>query len=125
MAKRRKKAWGPSNPLYRYLHGGKKATKTARRRNSRGGNMGRKKSGGKRQFGAQNSLVRDLFVGMGAAAATKRFVGAPLGSFTGAAAGAATSFLLRGNLLGGVAGGFIHDNIGNIGGASGSSGWSF
>jgi len=55
-------------------------------------------------------------LGVGAAALAKRFVGAPLGNFTGAALG----FAVGG--LGGALGGYVHDNIGNIGGA-GSSGY--
>jgi hypothetical protein len=60
-------------------------------------------------------FIGSALVGLGAAAVAKRFVGAPLGGFTGAAAG----FLVGG--LGGAAGGFVHDNIGNVGGASISS----
>ena len=51
-------------------------------------------------------------LGLGAAAVAKRFIGSPLGGFTGAAAG----FLVGG--LPGAAGGYVHDNIGNVGGAS-------
>lgn len=113
---RKKKAWGPSNPLWRYLNRGK-GSKTRRG----GGKMARRKKGGSRSFGKQNTLVRDVFVGMGAAAAAKRFIGAPLGGYTGAAAGGAAVYLTRGSLLGGLVGGFVHDNIGNTGGMSGSS----
>lgn len=80
----------------------------------------RASSGG---FGGGKSLVNtggfigSALKGMGAAALTKRFVGAPLGTFTGAAAG----YLLGGGIAGAV-GGYVHDNIGNVGGGSGVSG---
>lgn len=61
-------------------------------------------------------LLGSALLGLGAAAVAKRFIGAPLGSMTGPAAG----FLVGG--LGGAAGGFVHDNIGNVGGATGSNG---
>lgn len=52
--------------------------------------------------------------GVGAAALAKRFVGAPLGGFTGAAAG----FIASKNLWGAI-GGYVHDNVGNVGGSTG------
>jgi len=61
-------------------------------------------------------LIGSGLKGMGAAALAKRFVGAPLGTFTGAAAG----FLVSRNLYGAI-GGFVHDNVGNVGGASGGN----
>ena len=62
-------------------------------------------------------MVGGALIGLGAAAVAKRFIGAPLGGFTGAAGG----FLVAG--LPGAVGGYIHDNIGNVGGA-GSTGMS-
>lgn len=115
MAKR-KRAWNMSNPLYRYLHGGKKAKKS----NSRvGGNMARKRRGARRSgggFGGGNMIDAGL-KGMGIAAVAKRFVGAPLGGFTGAAAG----YLMTKSLYGAI-GGYVHDNIGNSGSSSSGSG---
>ena len=61
-------------------------------------------------------LLGAAILGVGAAALAKRFIGAPLGSFTGAALG----FAVGG--IGGAAGGYLHDTIGNVGGASGGSG---
>lgn len=57
-------------------------------------------------------ILGAALLGVGAAAIAKRFLGAPLGNFTGAALG----FAVGG--IGGAAGGYLHDNIGNIGGAS-------
>lgn len=100
-----------SNPLYRYLQRGKTAGK---KRKSRGGNMARRRKGSfSRGFGGGSDLIGSGLKGMGAAALAKRFVGAPLGSFTGAAAG----FLISKNIYGAL-GGFVHDNIGNVGGSS-------
>lgn len=56
-------------------------------------------------------IIGAALLGLGAAAVAKRFVGAPFGQFTGAASG----FAVGG--LGGALGGYVHDNIGNIGGA--------
>jgi len=61
-------------------------------------------------------LLGSALLGLGAAAVAKRFIGAPLGGMTGAAAG----FAVGG--IGGAAGGFIHDTIGNVGGSTGSNG---
>lgn len=57
-------------------------------------------------------FVGAALLGLGAAAVAKRFIGAPIGGFTGAAAG----FLVGG--LPAAIGGYVHDNIGNIGGAT-------
>lgn len=66
-------------------------------------------------------LITSFFSGMGAAAASKRFIGAPLGSFTGAASGGALAMLKHQNILGSIVGGYVHDNIGNVGGAGAAS----
>lgn len=60
-------------------------------------------------------FIGAAMLGIGGAAIAKRFIGAPLGGFTGAASG----FLVGG--LPGAVGGWVHDNIGNVGGASGGS----
>jgi hypothetical protein len=120
---RKKRAWNMSNPLYRYLHGGKKASVS--RKSRRSGTMARRKHFGRKSSGGGfggRSLVNGIFVGMGAAAMAKRFVGAPLGAFTGAGAGAASAFLLKENLIGSIAGGALHDFVGNVGGQTGTSG---
>lgn len=116
---RKKRAWNMSNPLYRYLHKGKSA-KT--RKVKRGVGMARRgrRGGSRGGFGGGN-FVTDLLAGMGAAAATKRFVGQPLGSFTGLAAGAGTAMVFKKNMVAYAAGGFIHDNIGNSVGIGTSS----
>jgi hypothetical protein len=57
-------------------------------------------------------FIGAALLGLGAAAVAKRFIGAPLGGFTGAGAG----FLIGG--LPGAVGGYVHDNIGNVGGPS-------
>jgi hypothetical protein len=82
----------------------------ARRRRSRGGGRG-----GLPTFGG--GMIGSVLMGLGAAAVAKRFIGAPLGTYTGAAAGA----LASPNKLGGILGGWLHDNIGNVGGATGSN----
>jgi hypothetical protein len=78
---------------------------------------GRRSSGG---YGKKilpvGGFIGAALLGLGAAAVAKRFVGAPLGQFTGAAGG----FLIGG--LPGAVGGYLHDNIGNVGGAAGSGG---
>jgi len=79
---------------------------------------GRKSGGsfsGKKLFPV-GGLLSAAILGVGVAALAKRFVGAPLGAFTGAALG----FAVGG--VGGAAGGYLHDNIGNVGGASGGNG---
>lgn len=81
-----------------------------RGRRSRSGGFGAR-SGGMLKVGG---FIGAALLGLGAAAVAKRFIGSPLGSFTGAAAG----FLLGG--IPGAAGGYVHDNIGNVGGSSGS-----
>ena len=110
----KKRAWNMSNPLYRYLHRSKKHTKK-----SRGGKMVRhrrgKSSGGgmlSRGIMPVGGLLGAAILGVGAAALAKRFIGAPLGGFTGAALG----FTVGG--VGGAAGGWLHDNIGNLGGGA-------
>jgi hypothetical protein len=65
-------------------------------------------SGGFGGLGGGNMIDAGL-KGVGAAALAKRFLGAPLGNFTGAAAG----FLMTKSIWG-AAGGFGHDNIGNV-----------
>jgi hypothetical protein len=120
---RKKKSWNMSNPLYRYLHGGKKASRRTERTGgtmARRGRRGRSRSGG-RGFGGSD-IIDSALAGMGTAAVAKRFIGAPLGTFTGAAAGGAYSFIRHKNLIGGILGGWVHDNIGNVGGASSSGG---
>jgi hypothetical protein len=116
---RKKRAWNSSNPLYRWQHrhSGKSARKT-----KRGGFMARRRGkrssggfGGGKKLLPVGGMLGAALLGLGAAAVAKRFLGAPLGQFTGAAAG----FLVGG--LGGAAGGYVHDNIGNVGGASGTS----
>lgn len=59
-----------------------------------------------------SGMIGAGLLGMGAAATTKRFVGAPAGTLTGALVG----FLVGG--LGGAVGGWVHDNLGNIGAQS-------
>lgn len=127
---RKKRAWGPSNPLWRYLHRktsthGRKRGKTSKRR---GGTMARRKSSRRSSGGGMGGMGRGLFpvggvlgaamIGIGAAAVAKRFIGAPLGGLTGAAAG----FVVGGPA--GAAGGYVHDNIGNVmpGQSSGTTG---
>lgn len=114
---RKKKAWGPSNPLWRYLHRGK-----AKSRRVKGGTMAKKKGTHRARggFGGGSDMIDAGLAGMGAAALTKRFIGAPLGGFSGAAAGAAYAYIKHKNLLGAALGGYVHDNIGNVGGASSS-----
>jgi len=77
------------------------------RRSKRSGGFG-----GGRKLLPVGGMLGAALLGLGAAAVTKRFVGAPLGTFTGAAAG----FAVGG--LGGALGGWLHDNIGNTGGSS-------
>ena len=91
-----------------------------RRRIKIGGFMarrGRKRGGG---FGKKllpiGGMLGAAILGVGAAALAKRFIGAPLGAFTGAALG----FAVGG--IGGAAGGYLHDNIGNVGGVGSSGG---
>jgi len=85
--------------------------------------MARRKSGRRSSGGFGKAIlpvggfIGAALVGLGAAAVAKRFLGAPLGQFTGAAGG----FLVGG--LPGAVGGYVHDNIGNVGGSSGTSGF--
>lgn len=112
MAKR-KMAWGPSNPLYRWRQAhGRTAGKT---RTRRGGTMAKRRSSRRSSGGGfgramfpVGGMLGSALLGLGAAAVAKRFIGAPLGGFTGAAAG----FAVGG--LGGAVGGYVHDNIGNV-----------
>lgn len=122
MAKRK---WGPGNPLYDWkMRHGKTHTRTrGKNRVSRsGGKMAKKKKSGGGTSGL-GGLGKPMFhlsgivaagvSGMGVAALAKRFLGAPLGQYTGAALG----FAVGG--LGGAAGGYLHDNLGNQGTSSG------
>jgi len=129
---RKKRAWNSSNPLYRWLHShkrGKRVSRSTRRkartrrvvrmargrrsRRSSGGGFG---LGGGRKLFALGGTIGGAVLGLGIAALAKRFVGAPLGNYTGAAAG----FAVGG--IPGAIGGYVHDNIGNIGGAASGGG---
>lgn len=79
---------------------------------------GHRFGGGSRSGG---DFIDAAVAGVGAAALAKRFIGAPLGSFTGAGAGAGYAMLKHKNLIGAAVGGYIHDNIGNVGGATSSN----
>lgn len=108
------KKYGVSKKAWAVFRGGKT---TSRAKSGGRGRMARRKytrrsSGG----GFGGDMLGNALKGMGAAAAAKRFIGAPLGAFTGAAAG----YLISKNLYGAL-GGYVHDNIGNVGGASSSS----
>lgn len=112
---RKKRAWNMSNPLYRYLHKSNAGTQK-KKRGVKMAKRGRKSSRGgfgKAMFPV-GGFIGAALLGLGVAAVAKRFVGTPLGSFTGAAAG----FAVGG--LPGAVGGYVHDNIGNVGGASSS-----
>jgi hypothetical protein len=119
---RKKVKWGPGNALYDWkMRKGKIRTRSAAvsRHRRKGGSMAKKKSS--RRSGGFGGMGKAIFpvggfiggaiLGLGAAALAKRFIGAPLGDVTGAVAG----FAIGG--LPGAAGGYIHDNIGNVGGA--------
>ena len=79
---------------------------------------GRKRGGFGR--GGGGSFIDAALEGVGVAALTKRFIGAPVGQYTGIAAGAGYAMLRKKNLLGTVAGAALHDFVGNVGGASSS-----
>lgn len=69
------------------------------------------------------SLITAGLEGVGAAALAKRFVGAPLGQWTGTGAGAGAALITKKGTMGmvaGAVGGYIHDNVGNVGGATSS-----
>lgn len=78
----------------------------------RGRKSSRSSGMGARAIFPVGGFIGAALIGMGVAAGAKRFVGAPLGGFTGAAAG----FAVGG--IPGAIGGYIHDNLGNVGGAS-------
>ena len=111
------------NGMWRFIKGGSSGGKS--RRKTRGVRMGRRgyrrSRGGGGSFGGKGILrvggfLGAAILGIGAAAVAKRFVGAPLGTFTGAA----TGFLVGG--VPGAVGGWVHDNIGNIGGPASAGG---
>jgi hypothetical protein len=90
---------------------------------ARRGRRGRSRSG---SFGGmgRGDFIGSALEGMGTAALTKRFIGAPLGNLTGAGAGAAYGFIRKRNIIATAVGGWMHDNIGNImpgGSTSGNS----
>jgi len=114
MATAKQKAW---RAKFARMFGGKK--KRSRTNKKTGGKMAKrsKKSFSSGGFGTKaifplSGILGGAVLGLGAAALAKRFIGAPLGNFTGAASG----FAVGG--IGGAIGGYIHDNIGNVGGAS-------
>ena len=73
MAKRKKKAWNNTNPLYRYLHRTKTTRRRAKtkvkRRRTGGLKMARRKKVSHRKsgLGGSSSLIRSALVGIGAA----------------------------------------------------------
>ena len=85
----------------------------SRRGVSRGGFGGKMTNG----FIRPSGIIGAAILGLGTAALVKRFVGAPLGQYTGAASG----FVVGG--LGGALGGYLHDNVGNVGGGASSGGY--
>lgn len=100
-----------SNPLYRYLNGKNKTKKRS------SGNMARKRRGRSRgrSFGGGN-MINDALAGAGIAAMAKRFIGAPLGAYTGVAGAGAYAMFSHKNVLGYALGAGVHDFIGNVGG---------
>lgn len=120
MATAKQRAW---RARFAQLYGKKRgASKRMRRTRVRGVRMAKRRGGFKRAMGGSpGSFITSVLMGMGAAAVAKRFIGAPLGGFTGAAAGAGTSMVFKGNMIGAAAGGWLHDNIGNVGGATGGA----
>lgn len=116
---RKKRAWNMSNPLYRYLHGGAKKT---RRSKSRGGNMARRKKAGVSRSGFglsgfKSGMVGMALLGLGVAAANKRFAPqvipfqAPvLGFLIGGPVAAITAYLHDGTSSGGATSGGIELN---------------
>jgi len=89
MVRRKKKAWGPSNALWRYIHGDK-GRKTRRRK---GGYMAKRKfgrrssGGGGRGFAPLGMLaagaVGSMLIGMSASMIGKRVIGSPMGAWSG------------------------------------------
>jgi len=121
MATAKQRAW---RAKFAQLYGKKRgASRKVRRSRARGVSMARKRGGFARRagIGSPGGFITSVLMGMGAAAVAKRFIGAPLGGFTGAAAGAGTSMVFKGNMIGAAAGGWLHDNIGNIGGSTGGA----
>lgn len=112
MARRRKKAWGPSNPLWRYLHRkGRRASRSttaprrARRRlHTMARRRYRRRSGG---FGS-NRLLKAALFGVGASMLLPKFVpvdsklaGALGGFYGGGIVGAGIGYFVP-SLLGGM-----------------------
>jgi len=120
MATAKQKAW---RKIFGERFGGKKK----RSKRSRGASMAKKgKSRRKGGFSSGGLMGGDIISaaleGIGAASLTRKFVGAPLGQFTGAGAGAAWGVLKHKNVVGAAAGGWLYDNIVSTGGAATSSG---
>lgn len=92
------------------------------KRSNPGGLMARRGRRGRSSGGSfgRGDFLSSALEGVGSAALMKRFVGAPLGTFTGVASGAGWAFVKKKNVLAAALGGYVHDNIGNVGGASSS-----
>lgn len=118
MATAKQRAWRAK--FARMYGGGRKKKRT---RTSTGGSMARRRRKssyrGRRRGGSRGGMMSKgilpvggfigaALLGLGASAVAKRFIGSPLGGFTGAAAG----FAVGG--LPGALGGYVHDNIGNV-----------
>lgn len=105
MAKRKKKAWNMSNPLYRYLHGKKKVRTKAKTRHLRGVSMARRRShrsvsGSSRSFMnkglySPKGILASALVGAGAATLAEKvlpqvipYQGAVIGFSVGGIGGA-------------------------------------
>jgi hypothetical protein len=120
MARRKKKAWNMSNPLYRYLHGKKAKTKTKKRTRKRGISMARRKKHSRKSFGGgslMNGIIRpkgliaSALIGAGAATMVENMGFTPLGNLSGVGAGFATAG------VGGAVGAFARDALkGKLGG---------
>lgn len=100
MVKRKKKAWNNTNPLYRYLHGGKKAKPKkplrVKRKRAKGAlSMVRHRKSHKRSFGGgSGSLIKTALIGIGTAEFAN-FIPVNI-PFKEEAAGAAGAYLVGG-----------------------------
>lgn len=130
---RKKRAWGPSNPLYRYLHRRERGTDSAFKRTARklrraGGSVRHRRKSGSRGF-ASGGLITSAIAGAAAAYFARHsgvnVVSGQLAPAQGAATGAIASKVVGKSMLGGIVGGVLGDMLatGSIGTkASASSG---
>lgn len=120
---RRKKAWGPSNPLWRYLNRKKSSSS---RKKARGGSMarrsGRRRSGGRGGMG-MGGIVKPILYGAIAGYANKYVP--QVAPYQALMLGAGAGYMAKKNIVGigtGAAGAYLANMLS---GSSSSGGWNF